>query len=226
VEEWRDGALRRTLRLPHGTGIVALRPADGHVEARLSLADLRDLGTAVHRCRWLLDLDADPVAVDAALSADPLLAPLVEAVPGRRVPRCVDGPEFAVRAVLGTDAAALLVKEHGEPVSDPDGGLTHAFPDVATLAAVDPIELAADERAARSFRGLVAALADGTLDLGVGADWAQARQRLRELPELAAPTVELIAMRALGDPDAWPGAGEASPSWPPWAAYAFNHLHP
>ncbi|MEU8077050.1 AlkA N-terminal domain-containing protein [Catellatospora citrea] len=227
VEEWRDGALRRTLRLPHGTGIVALRPAAGHVECRLALADLRDLGSAVNRCRWLLDLDADPVAVDAALAADPVLAPLVAAVPGRRVPRAVDGVELAVRAVLGPDAAARLVAAYGEPFTDPDGGLTRVFPDMCALTAADPAVLAIPERAEKAFLALVAAVAAGALDLGVGADWAVARQRLRELPGLDESTVEFIAMRALGDPDAWPGTGpHGAPAerWRPWRAYAFGHL--
>src|SRR5205807_154054 len=107
--------------------------------------DLRDLSTAVSRCRRLLDLDADPVATGDVLQADPLLAPLVAKAPGRRVPRTVDAAEFALRAVLGqqvsTAAArtytARLVTAHGEPVTDAAGGLTHLFPGPAVLAALD-----------------------------------------------------------------------------------------
>ncbi|MEU8002799.1 AlkA N-terminal domain-containing protein [Catellatospora sp. NPDC049111] len=227
VEQWRDRTLRRTLRLPHGIGIVELRPAAGHVECRLALADVRDLGSAVHRCRWLLDLDADPVAVDAALAADPLLAPLVAAVPGRRVPRAVDGVELAVRAVLGPAAAARLAMAYGDPVTDPDGALTRVFPDLSVLAGADPAVLDVAAPVAQAFAALVGAVASGRLDLGVGADWAQARQRLRDLPGLDESTVEHIAMRALGDPDAWPGYGrhgEPAERWRPWRAYAFGHL--
>jgi AraC family transcriptional regulator of adaptative response / DNA-3-methyladenine glycosylase II len=224
VEQWRDGILRRTLRLPHGTGIVELRPAAGHVDCRLVLADLRDLGSAVHRCRWLLDLDADPVAVDAALAADPLLAPLVAAVPGRRVPRAVDGVELAVRAVLGPAAAARLAMAYGDPVTDPDGALTRVFPDLSALAGADPAVLDVEAPVAQAFAALVGAVASGRLDLGVGADWVEARQRLRDLPGLDESTVEHIAMRALGDPDAWPGDGEPAQRWRPWRAYAFGHL--
>jgi AraC family transcriptional regulator of adaptative response / DNA-3-methyladenine glycosylase II len=74
VEEWRDGAYRRTLRLPHGTGVVALRPGPTAIGCRLLLEDLRDLAPAVARCRRLLDLDADPVAADAVLADDDALA--------------------------------------------------------------------------------------------------------------------------------------------------------
>src|SRR5579862_3167177 len=78
VEEWRAGAYRRTLRLPHGTGIVALRPGPEHIGCQLAVTDLRDLPVAISRCRRLLDLDADPVAFDDLLRSDVVLAPLVD----------------------------------------------------------------------------------------------------------------------------------------------------
>ncbi|RZU78076.1 DNA-3-methyladenine glycosylase II [Micromonospora kangleipakensis] len=99
VEEVRDGTYRRGLRLPHGAGEVALTPADGHVSATLRLADMRDLAPAVARCRRLLDLDADPVAIDETLAQDPALAAAVAVEPGVRLPRAVDGFEMALRAI-------------------------------------------------------------------------------------------------------------------------------
>ncbi|MBO0824764.1 MAG: DNA-3-methyladenine glycosylase 2 family protein, partial [Actinobacteria bacterium] len=110
VEEWRDGAYRRTLRLPHGHGIVTLRPQPDHVACQLYLTDLRDLASAISRCRRLLDLDADPVAVADLLSADEALAPLVRKAPGRRVPRTVDPDEFALRAVLGQQISTTAAR--------------------------------------------------------------------------------------------------------------------
>src|SRR5439155_26072147 len=91
----------RTLRVPHGAATVTLAPADGYVRATLRLADARDLAPAVARCRRLLDLDADPTAIDAVLAADPALAASVAAEPGVRLPRAVDGFELAVRAIVG-----------------------------------------------------------------------------------------------------------------------------
>src|ERR1700735_5585222 len=105
VEEWRDGAYRRTLRLPHGHGVVALAPQHDHISCLLTLADLRDLAIAISRCRRMLDLDADPVAAAELLRADPVLAPLVDKAPGRRVPRTVDAADFAARAVRGPQGA-------------------------------------------------------------------------------------------------------------------------
>jgi AraC family transcriptional regulator of adaptative response / DNA-3-methyladenine glycosylase II len=252
VEEWRDGAYRRTLRLPHGHGVVALRPLPDHIGCQLALSDLRDLSMAISRCRRMLDLDADPVAVDDLLGADPVLAPLVAKTPGRRVPRTVDPDEFAVRAVLGQQVstaaarthAARLVIAHGEPVDDPAGGLTHLFPSPEALAGLDPESLAMPRSRRRTLTTLVAALAGGELDLGAGSDWQRARAQLIELPGFGPWTVESIAMRALGDPDAFIAAdlgvklaaralglpqspaalNLASTAWRPWRAYAVQHL--
>ncbi len=125
VEEVVGGCYRRTLRLPHGHGVVALTRVDGQIECRLRLADLRDLTAAVQRCRRLLDLDADPTAPAEHLARDPLLAQLVHAAPGLRLPGAVDGAELAIRAVLGQQisvpaartAAARLTQALGEPLA-------------------------------------------------------------------------------------------------------------
>ncbi|MGW0822685.1 AlkA N-terminal domain-containing protein [Streptomyces sp. NPDC002845] len=252
VEEWRDGAYRRTLRLPYGHGIVGLTPRPDHIACRLTLSDLRDLPVAISRCRRMLDLDADPVAVDEQLRTDPLLAPLVDKTPGRRVPRTVDEAEFAVRAVLGQQVstaaarthAARLVTAHGEPVDDPEGGLTHLFPAPGALAALDPESLAMPRSRRTTFTTLVGQLADGALHLGVDSDWAETRARLLDLPGFGPWTADVIAMRALGDPDAFlatdlgirraaqelglpstPAALTArAAAWRPWRAYAVQYL--
>lgn len=252
VEEWRDGAYRRTLRLPYGTGVVALSPRPDHIACRLALTDLRDLTIAISRCRWMLDLDADPEAVDGQLRSDPLLAPLVDKAPGRRVPRTVDAAEFAVRAVLGQQVstaaarthAARLVAAYGERVEDPHGGLTRLFPSPQALAGLDPEALALPRSRRATLTTLVSALADGSLPLGIDSDWDAARARLSALPGFGPWTTEVIAMRALGDPDAFlpsdlgvrraardlglpstPAALTArATGWRPWRAYAVQYL--
>ncbi|QXE33975.1 helix-turn-helix domain-containing protein [Streptomyces sp. GMY02] len=252
VEEWRDGAYRRTLSLPYGHGIVALSPRPDHIACRLSLTDPRDLTLAISSCRRMLDLDADPVAVDEELRADPQLAPLVDKAPGRRVPRTVDAAEFAVRAVLGQQVstaaarthAARLVTAHGVPVDDPEGGLTHLFPAPEALAGLDPEALALPRTRRTTLITLVAALADGSLRLGADSDWERAREQLTALPGFGPWTVEAIAMRALGDPDAFlptdlgvrraadrlglpstPAAlTKRAAAWRPWRAYAVQYL--
>lgn len=252
VEEWRDGGYRRTLRLPNGPGVVSLRPGPEYVACQLALTDLRDLAMAISRCRRLLDLDADPVAIGDQLGADEVLAPLVSKAPGRRVPRAVDVAELAVRAVIGqqvsTAAAgthgARLASRYGEPVEDPAGGLTRLFPDMAVLADADVGALAMPASRRESVLAIARAVAGGTLDLGAGADWELARAVLSTLPGVGPWTVEIVAMRGLGDPDAFTptdlgvrraaaGAGlpgspaaliRAAERWRPWRAYAVQYL--
>jgi AraC family transcriptional regulator, regulatory protein of adaptative response / DNA-3-methyladenine glycosylase II len=252
VEEWRAGAYRRTIRLTHGHAVVALRPTPDHVACQISLTDQRDLTSAISRCRWMLDLDADPEAVDAVLSQDPPMARLVAGNPGRRVPRTVDPAEFAIRAVLGQQVstaaarthAGRLVRAYGDLVPDPGGGLTHLFPTPQVLSAMDLTDLAMPLSRRRTLMGLVEALADRRLDLDLGADWREARVRLNALHGFGPWTVESIAMRSLGDPDAFlagdlgvkaaagqlgmPAAPrtltEHSHRWRPWRSYAVQYL--
>jgi AraC family transcriptional regulator of adaptative response / DNA-3-methyladenine glycosylase II len=252
VEEWRAGAYRRTLRLPNGPGVVSLRPGPEYIDCQLALTDLRDLAMAISRCRRLLDLDADPVAIGEQLREDAELAPLIDKAPGRRVPRTVDAAELAVRAVIGqqvsTAAArthgARLAERYGESVDDAAGGLTRLFPDMAVLADTDETALAMPAARRQSVAALARAVASGALDLGAGADWYLARSVLATVPGVGPWTIELVAMRGLGDPDAFTptdlGVRQAAASlglpaspaaltrradlWRPWRAYAVQYL--
>lgn len=246
VEEWRDGRFRRTLRLPRGHGIAELAPAPGHIAARIWLADHRDLAPAVQRCRRLLDLDSDPVAVGEALASDPALAPWVARAPGRRVPRCTDEEELALRVVLGQQISTAAARTHaarlvaglGDPVADPSGGLTHLFPTPAALAEAPLDELRMPATRVRTVRALAQALASGTVDLSPGADRGEARASLAAIPGIGAWTIEVVAMRGLGDPDALPvtdlGVRKAlrtlgltpahADAWRPWRSYAVQYL--
>jgi AraC family transcriptional regulator, regulatory protein of adaptative response / DNA-3-methyladenine glycosylase II len=252
VEEGDTRSYRRSLVLPHGEGVIQVEPADDHVRCVLWLGDGRDLSAAVHRTRRLLDLDADPQAVDAALGADPLLAPLVTRRPGLRLPGHVDGSELALRAVLGQQVSvagartvtAQLVARYGKPLTAPVGGLTHTFPSADTLAAVDPAELPLPAGRARTLVGLAQALADGDIVLDDGADRAAVAARLVGRPGIGAWTAQYVALRALGDPDVLVSSdlgvrrslaalgGPDDPRavaafgarWSPWRSYATVHL--
>jgi AraC family transcriptional regulator of adaptative response / DNA-3-methyladenine glycosylase II len=251
-EEVRGGTYRRTLRLPSGSGVVSLTPTVDHVRCQLVLDDFRDLTTAIARCRRLLDLDADPEAVVDGLSRDPNLAPVVAKAPGQRIPRTVDEAELAVRAVLGQQVstkaarthAGRLVAAYGQPVQDLQGALTHTFPSVEQLAEIDPVHLAVPKARQQTLTALVAGLADGSLVLDAGSDWESARRQLLALPGVGPWTAEVIAMRGLGDPDAFPASDlglqlatkqlglptqqraliEHSSRWRPWRSYATQHL--
>ena len=251
-EEVRDGAYRRTLRLSSGSGIVALTPHPDHVRCVVVLENVRDLATAIARCRRLLDLDADPDAVIEALGGDTDLRPLVAKAPGQRIPRTVDEQELAVRAVLGQQVstkaarthAARLVSAYGSAVTDPMGSLTRIFPTVEQLAEIDPAHLAVPGARRASLAALISGLISGDVALDPGCDWERARRQLMTLPGIGPWTTEIIAMRALGDPDAFPAtdlgvrlaAGqlglatdtgsltERAARWRPWRSYAVQHL--
>jgi len=250
VEEVTAG---RYVRSGPGPYAIELLPRDTHVLLRADAPDLRDVARLVTRCRRLLDLDADPHAVRQVLGGDPLLAPLVERRPGLRVPGSFDGFETAVRAVLGQQVsvaaartlAGRLVRRCGEALPQPVGTVTHRFPSPAALAEADLSGLGLTGSRERALRALAAAVASGELDLSGGADPAETADRLLALPGVGPWTAAYLAMRALGDPDAFPAGDlglrtavraltgssptpreltERAEAWRPWRAYAVMHL--
>lgn len=251
VEEGHAGRYRRSLTLPRSTALVDLAPARGHVVCSLQLDDLRDLTTAVERCRRLLDLDADPGAVSEALGSDPVLGQHVRGRPGLRVPGSVDGVELAVRAVLGQQVsvkaarslAGRLVQACGTPLPRPQGAITHAFPAPAAVADAAPtMPLPTTRR--DTLQRLATLLADGELVIGPGVDRDEVEGRLLAVPGIGPWTAGYIRMRGLADPDAFlpsdlavrkalgrlgrdsrPGpVDRLARGWRPWRAYAVQHL--
>jgi AraC family transcriptional regulator, regulatory protein of adaptative response / DNA-3-methyladenine glycosylase II len=257
VEAGDRDAYRRSLRLAHGNGTVELRvePDAPGVRACFVLDDLRDLTSAIARCRHLLNLDADPIAIDGVLGADPLLRPLVASAPGLRVPGSVDGFELAVRAVVGQQISVTgartvigaLVRAAGEPLREPHDEITHVFPTpdaLATLARRHPDAFAMPAARRRTLAVLAEALAAGEIDLEPGTDPDELQRRLIALPGIGPWTAGYVAMRALGQPDAFLASdlgvrrsfarlGESddvsavaarAERWRPWRAYAVAHL--
>lgn len=206
--------------------------------------------------RWL-DLDHDPAVVHAALGSDPLLGPLLETRPGLRIVGHPDPFEAAVTTVLGQRvslAAARVLAERfcdAFPPSTRSGSAqptgSHApalrpFPEPGRVAGVDPDALRAaigtTATRARAVVALARAVADG-LDLTAGAG-AEVRAVLLAIPGIGPWTVEYLAVRVLGDRDAFPSgdlvlqralgvtsareADRIAESWRPWRAYALLHL--
>jgi AraC family transcriptional regulator of adaptative response / DNA-3-methyladenine glycosylase II len=254
VEAGDAASYTRTLALPHAAGTLAVdapAPDATWVNCRLRLDDFRDLPAAVERTRRLLDLDADPIAVDEVLRRDALLAPRVARHPGIRVPGHVDGDEVAIRAVLGqqvsvaaaTRLATVLTDRYGEAVTN-DGPLRRLFPAAATLAKLNPEELPMPRARGRTLVELCGALADGTLRLDLAADRDEMAARLLAIKGIGPWSVSYVRMRALGDPDAFlpgdlglrraleqlerpsdqVGATDAALAWRPYRSYAMVHL--
>ena len=229
-----SGVFRRTVGLEHGPAVIEL--------GGVVVADPRDLAAAEGAVRRLAG--SDPAAADAHLAGDRWLAPLVAARPGLRMPGTVDGGELAVRAVLGQQVsiaaartlAGRLVAAAGEPLSEPHGALTHLWPRPEAIT-----EVAHRMPMPRSRQRTLAALAGalvGGLRLDPETDHAEARAALLELPGIGPWTAEYVAMRALGDRDAWlptdlgvrhglarlGAPPEAADAWRPHRAHAVRHL--
>ena len=243
LEHYAGGVFSRVVPAPGGAAIVALSPGDGAVLCEVRLLDVRDLVSVVARVRRLLDLDADPVAVDHVLGADPALGPLVATRPGLRAPGSVDPFETAVRVVVGQQISVSgsrtvvgrIVAEHGTPL--PDGW--RAFPTPEALAAVDPTTLPMPRARGRAVVGLAEAFASGAVVLDPGADRDDVRARLLALRGIGPWTADYLAMRTLGHPDVLLTTdlvvrraaadlgvelGGERPDWAPWRTYATYHL--
>jgi AraC family transcriptional regulator of adaptative response / DNA-3-methyladenine glycosylase II len=249
IETWADGVYSRSMALPRGPGVASLSGGSGYVRCELRLTDLRDLAAAVQRSRRLLDLDADPGAVQAALGTDPLLGPLVRKAPGLRVPGHVDGAEMAVRAVLGqqvsvpaaTTLAARVTEKYGATLPAPFGAISRLFP---TPAALREVEIGMPTSRLRALRAVAAALDDGALELHPGVDRERTEAALLALPGVGPWTASYLALRALRDPDVFlpadvgvrhaldrlgrpsdpVSAARLAEPWRPWRSYALLQL--
>ncbi|MGN7977243.1 DNA-3-methyladenine glycosylase 2 family protein [Microbacterium sp. 22195] len=249
VETATATSFARHLRMPGGPAHLEIRQdADGRLRLRARVTRLGDLAPLVATARRLFDLDADPTAVDEALSAHAELAPLVAALPGIRVPGAADPHEMLIRAMVGqqiTVAAArtaltALADQLGERTAD--GGIL--FPTMTAIAEHGAEVLRGPAARIRAITGAAAALADGSLVLTVGDDAAEQRARLLAMPVIGPWTADYVRMRVIGDPDVLlPGdvamrAGAAASGLPaepaalaawaeriaPWRSYLTAHL--
>ncbi|GAB3133011.1 Ada metal-binding domain-containing protein [Tsukamurella serpentis] len=250
--EHADGdRFTRVLNLPGGSGVVTVdlsAAPEGYVRAELRLTALSDLPAAVARLRHLLDLDADPIAVDQALAADPRLTPLIRSTPGIRLIGCIDPQELLLRTMIGQQISiaaaathqARLVAALGTPLADTIGSgavVSRAFPTAASIAEHGAEILTGPRARITAIVGAARALADGTLILHPGMPREQVRTELLSLPGVGPWTADYVAMRLLADPDTLLAAdlvvakGAAlldlditANRWSPWASYLCLHL--
>lgn len=249
VEAVHGRTYARVLRLTHGLGAAALTLHADHVVCELELADLRDTAVAIGRLRRMLDLDADPVAIDGVLSADHALRGLVEDAPGLRVPSHVDGFELAVRTIVGQQVSVAgantvlgrHVPSRGTPVTFELAGaygLTHAFPAPEAFADADPAAMGMPQARARTIIDLASSVAAGKLELDAGVDREAIRAQLLAMRGIGPWTADYIVMRALSHPDVLLTTDlvlrrelekrdistDDTETWRPWRSYAGMHL--
>ena len=252
VEQVEGLSLRRTIGWMHRgqrvTGwldcLFVPEKNEVHVTASPSLAPV--LGAVLQRVRQGLDLDADPARIDPVMALLP-----VPSRPGARLPAGLDGFEIAVRVILGQQvtvkAARTLVQRvvdrFGEPIETPFAALTHVFPHAQAIAAADPEvigKLGIVRQRVKALQALANAVANGDIELHRGAPLDATMDALRALPGVGEWTAQVVAMRALAWPDAWPasdiglmnalGSRDAkhitalAEPWRPWRAYAVLQL--
>ncbi|CAM3732921.1 bifunctional transcriptional activator/DNA repair enzyme AdaA [Occultella aeris] len=257
-----DLVYARTLELPHGPGAVQVTctptgTGGWQVDLVLELAALSDVAVAVARVRRLFDLDADPTAVDAALVADRGLATSVSATPGIRVPGAVEPHEIVLRAVVGQRTSIVAARAHlarlasiGDPYRSSIPGLTRLFPTSQQVAAHAPPARNLGPRKRQAVLESARGLADGDLVVDVGQDPVELRRTLEARDGILRATASYVAMRVLGDTDAWLDGDGAllagattlglcsgdsrtrrsrdltvrALAWSPWRSYAQMHL--
>ena len=255
VESFDGTTFRRAVRVPDARAAVielTARPERGDVRLRILGDAGMDPSPLEHTARRLLDLDADPSIVDAALSSDPTLRRVVRATPGIRLPGTVDGFELVVRAILGQQIsvraartfAGRIAEACGTPLERPVGDVQHHFPSAEQLAGSRLGGLGVTTAREATLRRVAELVAAGALDLSGAADLEATRDALIAVPGIGPWTVAYVSMRALGDTDAFPVGDlgvrlgfealgltstpaamlEHAERWRPWRAYAVMHL--
>jgi AraC family transcriptional regulator, regulatory protein of adaptative response / DNA-3-methyladenine glycosylase II len=216
IESVSGGRYARTIALGDGRGLLVVEPEEGsYLKATVRFPNLKNLPAIIARVRRVFDLAADPLAIGAHLSLDPLLAPLVAARPGLRVPGAWDGFELAVRAILGqqitvtaaTRLAGELVLSHGERIADPaalDYGLTHVFPTPRQLDGANSAAMGIPKSRRMALSSLAAAVVADPLIFSPRRSLGEAITQLRSLAGIGEWTAQYIAMRELREPDAFP----------------------
>ena len=248
VEEATPTSFSRHLRMAGGPAWFEVHQDEAQrLHLRVRVARLGDLAPLVSTVRRIFDLDADPLAVDEALSAHPELAPLVARTPGIRVPGSADPHEMLIRAMVGQQITVVAARTALTALAEALGERTEnglLFPTMSAIAEHGAEVLRGPAARIRAITGAAAALADGSLRLTIGDDGVEQRAALLAMPGIGPWTADYVRMRVLGDPDVLlPGdvalragaaasglPGEARPltAWAeraaPWRSYLSAHL--
>jgi AraC family transcriptional regulator of adaptative response / DNA-3-methyladenine glycosylase II len=247
VEMIEHESYRRSFQFDGHAGWLQATLDNGAVALRIHFPDPRALVLIVERARRMFDLAAEPQEITRHFRRDPLLARSIAARPGLRVPGAWEGFELAIRAILGqqvtvrgaTTLAGRLVREFGTPGTG-NHGVTHIFPSAAILADADVARIGLPRARANTIRSLARAVAGHEISFDGVADVEEWKQNFCSIPGIGDWTAQYVAMRALGEPDAFPSADLGllhatdlhnprelevrSQAWRPWRAYAAMYL--
>jgi AraC family transcriptional regulator of adaptative response / DNA-3-methyladenine glycosylase II len=249
IEVVESGSYRRSISVNGSAGWLEVSRDEGTdgLAVRVQFGEPGSLFSIIERVRAMFDLNADWAAIARGLAPDPILAMHMKACPGLRVPGAWDGFELTVRAILGqqvtvkgaTTLAGQMVRTLGQPVSAP-GGLTHLFPLPEILADARPDGLGLTKARYQTIRALARAVADGRIRFDGIVNTQDFLDRLCEIPGIGKWTAQYVAMRALGEPDAFPSGDlgllralglenardleRRADAWRPWRAYACMYL--
>ncbi len=249
VEVVEDGVYRRTISMHGRDGYFEVALAEGRdaLLLRIAFSDPQSLFFIVERVRSMFDLNADWASIGQSLRTDPVLSARVKADPGIRVPGCWNGFELAVRAILGqqitvkgaTVMAGRMASRFGKPFSG-TAVLTHIFPAPEALANAPLGEIGLTGARVETIRALARTVCSGNIRFEPGARSESFLNRLCEIPGIGEWTAQYVAMRALGEPDAFPSSDLGllhamalensrdlelrAEAWRPWRAYAAMYL--
>ena len=249
VEAVDHNSYRRSIFLlgHHGYFEVSLDEGHDALAVRVQIANPQSLYLIIERIRRMFDLNADWAAVAQSFETDPELAARIGAEPGLRVPGCWDGFELTVRAILGqqitvkgaTTLAGRIAQSYGQRISGA-GNLTHLFPTPEILAHAKLAGLGLIKKRAETIRALARAVCNRQISFERIVDSDAFLTKLQEIPGIGAWTAQYVAMRALGETDAFPAGDlgllralslrtsheldKRAEAWRPWRSYASMYL--
>jgi AraC family transcriptional regulator of adaptative response / DNA-3-methyladenine glycosylase II len=255
VECVENGVYHRTIRLNETLGAISVSHSDtdNALLMKAALSDSVELMPLVERVRQMFDLDANMVAIHKVFAADPLLEQLVRDRPGLRLPGAWDPFEVAIRAVVGQQISVKgartvtgrIVSKAGSRFESQDRpGLTHFFPTAEELTVSELDHIGMPAKRVATIKSVARSVACGEISLMTDGTLEHFLEQLTQIPGIGDWTAQYIAMRALGEPDAFPSADlgiaralqlsdkrptpkqiiERAENWRPWRAYAAIHL--
>jgi len=241
VESFSDGRYRRSFSIDNAVGAVEIRyePKKEQLSARISISDLAHLRAVIERVRDLFDTRTNPHAHIGDLVAKDPIASCYRGELGIRIPGAWESFETAVCIVLGqlvsVEQARLKVKKlvdrFGAKVSNPVfEGCTHLFPSARVLAGADLKEIGMTKVREQAIRELSIQVLEKRIDLSRSADVERTKEQLLAIKGIGPWTAEMIAMRCLGDANAFPATDliikralehhrNKKGDWSPWNAY-------